>query len=107
LIRHPYANVFMCQFALVQALAACARVPDNDQYRLALGVAQYRLGKFQKDRDGTEVQLRWCRRPPSHGHRKRTDDGSEGVGQIAPFDTDIAATILLRKIAPILAQSSR
>jgi L-alanine-DL-glutamate epimerase-like enolase superfamily enzyme len=32
--------------------------------------------------------------------RLRTDDGSEGIGQIAPFDADIAATILHRKIAP-------
>src|SRR4051794_18626874 len=32
--------------------------------------------------------------------RIRTDDGSEGVGQIAPFDADVSATILHRKIAP-------
>jgi len=32
--------------------------------------------------------------------RLRTDDGSEGIGQISPFDADIAATILHRKIAP-------
>ncbi|HYK87455.1 MAG TPA: mandelate racemase/muconate lactonizing enzyme family protein [Acidobacteriota bacterium] len=31
--------------------------------------------------------------------RIRTDDGSEGYGQIAPFDADIAATVLHRKIA--------
>ncbi len=32
--------------------------------------------------------------------RIRTDDGSEGVGQLSPFDADITATILHRKIAP-------
>jgi L-alanine-DL-glutamate epimerase-like enolase superfamily enzyme len=32
--------------------------------------------------------------------RVRTDDGSEGIGQIAPFDADVAATLLHRKIAP-------
>jgi L-alanine-DL-glutamate epimerase-like enolase superfamily enzyme len=31
--------------------------------------------------------------------RIRTDDGSEGYGQIAPFDADISATLLHRKIA--------
>ena len=49
MIRHPYANVFLCQFALAQMNAACERAPDNATYRIALGVAQYRLGKFQKE----------------------------------------------------------
>jgi hypothetical protein len=49
-LRHPYANVFMCQFALAQMNAAYQRAPDNASYRIALGVAQYRLGKFQKER---------------------------------------------------------
>jgi hypothetical protein len=49
-IRHPHSNDFLCQFALAQMNAACERAPDNEQYRLALGVAQYRLGKFQKER---------------------------------------------------------
>ncbi|MBI1916490.1 MAG: protein kinase [Planctomycetes bacterium] len=49
-IRHPYANVFACRFALAQMKAACERAPDATQYRIALGVAQYRLGKFQKER---------------------------------------------------------
>ena len=49
LIRHPYANVFMCQFALAQMKAACQRAPDQETYRIALGAAQYRVGKFQKE----------------------------------------------------------
>jgi len=34
--------------------------------------------------------------------RIRTDDGSEGVGQLSPFDADITATILHRKLAPLV-----
>jgi hypothetical protein len=49
-IRHPYANIFMCQLALTQMKAANGLVPDNSPYRIALGVARYRLGKFQKER---------------------------------------------------------
>jgi WD40 repeat protein/tRNA A-37 threonylcarbamoyl transferase component Bud32 len=50
LVRHPYANVFMCQLALTQMKAANDRAPDNASYRIGLGAAQYRLGKFQKER---------------------------------------------------------
>ena len=49
-IRHPHANVFMCQFALAQMHAACEQAPENATYRIALGIAQYRLAKFQKER---------------------------------------------------------
>jgi hypothetical protein len=49
-IRHPQANVFMCRFALAQMKAACERAPNNTHYRIALGIAQHRLGKFQKER---------------------------------------------------------
>jgi hypothetical protein len=31
----------------------------------------------------------------------KTDDGSEGIGQISPFDADISVQILHRKIAPL------
>ena len=50
LISHPYANVVMCQIALAQMKAACQRAPENETYNIAVGVAQYRLGKFQKER---------------------------------------------------------
>jgi WD40 repeat protein/serine/threonine protein kinase len=49
-LRHPYANSIMCQFALVQMSAACERAPDHAPYRLGLAVARYRLGRFQKQR---------------------------------------------------------
>jgi L-alanine-DL-glutamate epimerase-like enolase superfamily enzyme len=34
--------------------------------------------------------------------RVKSDDGSEGYGQTAPFDADISATALHRKIAPLV-----
>jgi hypothetical protein len=49
-VRHPYSNVFVCRSALAQMNAACARAPHNEQYRVGLGVAQYRLGRSQKER---------------------------------------------------------
>jgi WD40 repeat protein len=49
-IRHPYANVLVCEIARAQMKAACERAPENAQYRVALGVAQYRLGRFQRQR---------------------------------------------------------
>jgi tetratricopeptide (TPR) repeat protein len=45
-LRHPYANVFICRGALAQMKAACARNSSSAEYRLALAVAHYRLGKF-------------------------------------------------------------
>jgi hypothetical protein len=60
-LRHPYANVFMCQFALAQMRAACDRAPEHAPYRIAVGVAQYRLGKFQKERyQGALATLSKC-----------------------------------------------
>lgn len=34
--------------------------------------------------------------------RVRTDDGAEGYGQVAPSDADITATVLHRKVAPLV-----
>ena len=49
LLKHPHANATMCKFALSQITAACELSPNNLQYRTALGAAQYRLGRFQKE----------------------------------------------------------
>jgi len=49
ILRQPYANVFLAENALAQMQSACARAPNEEKYRIALGVAHYRLGKFQKD----------------------------------------------------------
>jgi hypothetical protein len=37
------------QFALAQMNAASERAPDNATYRVALGIGQYRLGRFQNE----------------------------------------------------------
>jgi WD40 repeat protein/serine/threonine protein kinase len=47
-LRHPHANVFMARFALAQAEAASERATGEEKYRIALGVAHYRVGRFQK-----------------------------------------------------------
>lgn len=47
-LRHPYANAFQCQFALAQMQAASERTPHHLPYRRGLGIAQYRLGKYQQ-----------------------------------------------------------
>ncbi len=49
ILQHPYANVDQCRLALIQAQAACTRAPDDGAYRLALAIAQYRLGRYQKE----------------------------------------------------------
>jgi WD40 repeat protein len=49
-IRHPYSNAIEYRFARAQMAAACERAPQDGQYRIALAVAQYRLGRFQKAR---------------------------------------------------------
>jgi hypothetical protein len=49
-IRHPHANAFVCRLALTQMTAACSRAPDHAPYRIGLGAAQYRLGRFEKER---------------------------------------------------------
>jgi Flp pilus assembly protein TadD len=48
-LRHPVANVFVVQTAVAQMQAASARAPREHKYQSALGVAHYRLGKFQKE----------------------------------------------------------
>ncbi|HKB00830.1 MAG TPA: protein kinase [Gemmataceae bacterium] len=48
-LKHPYANATMSQFAHAQMTAACESAPDNMRYRIALAAAQYRVGKYQKE----------------------------------------------------------
>jgi hypothetical protein len=56
-LRHPVANVFVAQTALAQMQAASAKAPHEDKYQSALGVAHYRLGKFQKERYHEALRL--------------------------------------------------
>ncbi len=48
-LRHPYANVSQCRFALAQTEAASRLAPDHATGRILLGMAHYRLGWFDKD----------------------------------------------------------
>jgi WD40 repeat protein len=64
-VRHPHANFFACRFALAQANEACAGAPDDAQYRIALGVARYRLGKFHKEHYA-EARAALTRCDPNH-----------------------------------------
>jgi predicted NACHT family NTPase len=54
-VRHPHANVFMCEFAVAQLKAACRLAPNQLTCRSALGVAQYRLGKFHREEYGNAL----------------------------------------------------
>jgi WD40 repeat protein/serine/threonine protein kinase len=48
-VRQPHANVFLCELAVAQLKAACRLAPGSPTFRRALGVAQYRLGKFHRE----------------------------------------------------------
>jgi hypothetical protein len=50
LISHPFSNVHFCRVAVSQAKAAYSLVPDNPSFRITLGMALYRLGRFEKER---------------------------------------------------------
>lgn len=64
--------------ALAQALAAL---------RQKTGLKIQRIETFTRDTNVGFVRI-------------RTNDGSEGIGQLSPFEADLSATILHRKIAP-------
>jgi WD40 repeat protein len=66
-LRHPYANVFMTQTALAQMEAAAAKAPGQDTCRRGLGIAHFRLGRFQKDhyREALAVLTRCAQDQPA------------------------------------------
>jgi hypothetical protein len=47
-VRQPYLNAFQYRFALLQAEHACRLDPDRQEYRLGLGAALYRAGRFRE-----------------------------------------------------------
>jgi WD40 repeat protein/serine/threonine protein kinase len=65
LVQHPHANVFLCRLAVTQMQAACARTPDSAPFRLGLGVAQYRVARFQKERYA-DARATLTRSDPNH-----------------------------------------
>jgi WD40 repeat protein len=48
LVRQPYLNAFQYRFALLQAEHACRLAPDRPEYRIGLGAALYRGGRYQE-----------------------------------------------------------
>jgi Flp pilus assembly protein TadD len=48
IVRKSYLNAIQYGFALQQAQAARQRAPDQAHYRTALGIAQYRLGRYRE-----------------------------------------------------------
>jgi WD40 repeat protein len=48
LVRQPYLNAIQYRFALLQAKEACRLAPDRQEYRLGLGAALYRAGRYQE-----------------------------------------------------------
>jgi WD40 repeat protein len=48
LVRQPYLNAIQYRFALLQAEHACRLAPDRQEYRLGLGAALYRAGRYQE-----------------------------------------------------------
>jgi hypothetical protein len=48
LVRQPYLNAIQYRFALLQAEQACRLAPDRPEYRIGLGAALYRAGRYQE-----------------------------------------------------------
>jgi cytochrome c-type biogenesis protein CcmH/NrfG len=48
LVRQPYLNTFQYRFALLQAEHACRLAPDRQEYRIGLGAALYRAGRYRE-----------------------------------------------------------
>jgi hypothetical protein len=48
LVRQPYLNAFQYRFALLQAEHACRLAPDRQEYRMGLGAALYRAGRYSE-----------------------------------------------------------
>jgi WD40 repeat protein len=48
LVRQPYLNAVQYRFARLQAEHACRLAPDRREYRLGLGAALYRAGRFKE-----------------------------------------------------------
>jgi WD40 repeat protein len=48
LVRQPYLNTFQYRFALLQAEHACRLAPDKKDYRIGLGAARYRAGRYRE-----------------------------------------------------------
>ena len=63
LVRQPYLNAFQYRFALLQAEHACRLASDRHEYRIGLGAALYRAGRYREAID-------------TMGTADRSDEGS-------------------------------
>src|SRR5262249_26299239 len=81
------ASSALAQDAKPPSLGSRALAKALARLRQKTGVKITRIETFTRDTNLSFVRI-------------RTDDGSEGVGRIAPFDADVSATILHRKLAP-------
>jgi hypothetical protein len=48
IVRQPYLNAFQYRFALLQAEHTCRLAADRQEYRVGLGAAFYRAGKYRE-----------------------------------------------------------
>jgi WD40 repeat protein len=48
LVRQPYLNAIQYRFALLQAEHACRPATDRQEYRIGLGAALYRAGRYRE-----------------------------------------------------------
>jgi hypothetical protein len=48
-LKHPYSNAFALHIALAEMKTACDQDSMHQGYRIYLGIAHYRLGKFYKE----------------------------------------------------------
>jgi predicted Zn-dependent protease len=48
LVRQPYLKAFKYRFALLQAGEACRLAPDRQEYRIGLGAALDRAGRYRE-----------------------------------------------------------
>jgi WD40 repeat protein/serine/threonine protein kinase len=48
IVRQPHFNAFQYRFALLQAEHACRLAPDRQDYRIGLGAALYRAGRYRE-----------------------------------------------------------
>jgi Flp pilus assembly protein TadD len=117
-VRHPHANVFMCEFAVAQMKAACRLAPGAASFRRALGVAQYRLGRFHheecanalatllKDDQNHPTTLAFLAMSQFQEGQKEQARGTlvrlRELNSKAPWSTDAEAASFLREAATLI-----
>jgi WD40 repeat protein/serine/threonine protein kinase len=117
-VRHPHANVFTCELAVAQMKAACRLAPGVTSFRRALGVAQYRLGRFHheecanarasllKDDQNHPTTLAFLAMSQfQEGQKERARDTLARLRELdstPPWSTDAEAASFLREAATLI-----